>query len=68
MKKRFTEGQIIGISKEAKTGLKAAEFCRKHAISEVAYYNWKAKFGGMTVSETQWLRIANAADIKALGS
>ncbi len=46
MKKRFTEEQIIGILKEAEAGLKAAEMCRKHGISEATYYNWKAKFGG----------------------
>ncbi len=51
MKKRFTEEQIIGVLKEAEAGLKPAELCRKHGISEATYYNWKAKFGGMTVSE-----------------
>lgn len=51
MKKRFTEEQIIGVLKEAEAGLKPAELCRKHGISEATYYNWKAKFGGMTVSK-----------------
>ncbi len=49
MKKRFTEEQIIGILKEAEGGLKPAELCRKYGISEATYYNWKAKFGGITV-------------------
>jgi putative transposase len=49
MKKRFTEEQIIGVLKEAETGLKLAELCRKHGIEEATYYNWKAKYGGMTV-------------------
>lgn len=56
MKKRFTEEQIIGILKEAEAGLKVAELCRKHGISEATYYNWKAKFGGMTVSDAQRLK------------
>ncbi|KJR94722.1 transposase [Burkholderia pseudomallei] len=56
MKKRFTEEQIIGILKEAEGGLKPAELCRKYGISEAPCYNWKAKFGGMTVSEAQRLR------------
>src|SRR5690606_39393084 len=53
MKKRFTEEQIIGVLKEAEAGAKPAELCRKHGISEATYYNWKVKFGGMTVSEAQ---------------
>jgi putative transposase len=56
MKKRFNEEQIIGILKEAETGMKPAELCRKHGISEATYYNWKAKFGGMTVSDAQRLK------------
>lgn len=56
MKKRFTEEQIIGVLKEAESGLKPEELCRKHGISEATYYNWKAKFGGMTVSEAQRLK------------
>lgn len=56
MKKRFTEEQIIGILKEAEAGMKVAEVCRKYGISEATYYNWKAKFGGMTVSDAQRLR------------
>lgn len=42
--------------KEAEAGLKPAELCRKLGISEATYYNWKAKFGGMTVSEAQRLK------------
>ncbi len=59
MKKRFTEEQIIGILKEAEAGLKPAELCRKYGISEATYYNWKAKFGGMTVSEARRLKELN---------
>jgi len=53
MKKRFTEEQIIAMLKEADAGAKLCELCRMHSISEATYYNWKAKFGGMTVSDAQ---------------
>lgn len=56
MKKRFTEEQIIGILKEAETGMKVMELCRKYGISDATYYNWKAKFGGLTVSDAQRLK------------
>ncbi len=53
---RFTEQQIIAILAEHEAGFKAKELCRKHGISDATFYNWKAKFGGMTVSETARLR------------
>jgi putative transposase len=53
---RFTEEQIIGFLKEHELGAKAADICRKHGISEATFYNWKAKFGGMDVSEAKRLR------------
>lgn len=56
MKNRFTEEQIIGVLKEAETGMKVAEIGRKYGISDATYYNWKAKFGGMTVSDAQRLK------------
>ena len=56
MKRRFTEEQIIGVLKEAEAGMKVFELCRKHGISEPTYYNWKAKYGGMTVSEAKRLK------------
>ncbi len=64
MKKRFTEEQIIGILKEAEAGMKVADVCRKHGISDATYYNWKAKFGGMSVSESQRLRALEAENAK----
>jgi putative transposase len=57
MKKRFTEEQIIGILQEAETGMKVMDVCRKHGISDATYYNWKAKYGGMTVSDARKLRV-----------
>jgi putative transposase len=64
MKKRFTEEQIIGVLKEADGGAKVAELCRKHGISDATFYNWKAKYGGMTVSEAQRLKELEAENGK----
>ena len=55
-KSRYTEEQIIGILKQHEAGVKTAELCREHGISEATFYNWKAKFGGLDVSEAQRLR------------
>lgn len=56
-KSRFTEAQIIGILKEQEAGSGTADVCRRHGISEGTFYRWKAKFGGMEVSEAQRLRV-----------
>ncbi len=54
--KRFKEEQIIRILQESERGLTVAEVCRKHNCSEQSFYRWKAKFGGMDVSEVKRLR------------
>jgi putative transposase len=54
---RFTEEQIIGVLKEAEAGVKTTDLLRKHGISEQTLYRWKAKFGGMTVSEARRLKL-----------
>ena len=51
--KRFGEEQIISILKQAEAGAKTKDLCRQHGISEATFYNWKAKYGGMTVSEAR---------------
>lgn len=53
---RFSEEQIIGVLKEHEAGVKTSDLCRKHGISEATFYNWKAKFGGMDVSEAKRLK------------
>jgi putative transposase len=63
-KKRFTEEQIIGFLREADAGLAVKDLCRKHGFSEASYYGWKAKFGGMNVSEAQRLRSLEAENAK----
>ena len=55
-KSRFTEEQIIRVLEEVQTGLKVEQVCRKHGISQPTNYNWKAKYGGMTLSEVKRLR------------
>ncbi len=53
---RYSEEQIIGILAEHEAGAKSADLCRKHGMSEGTFYNWKAKYGGMTVSDAKRLK------------
>lgn len=54
---RFTETQIIGILKEADSGLSTVkDICRKHGISDATYYKWKSKYGGLEASDLKRLR------------
>jgi putative transposase len=55
-RKRFSEEKVIGILKEAEAGAKAKDLCRKHGISEATFSNWKAKYGGMMVSNARRLK------------
>ena len=56
MKKRFTEEQIIRVLKEQESGQAPAEVCRRYGISPATFYKWKAKFGGMDVSDAKRLK------------
>ncbi len=55
-KSRFTEGQFIGILQEHEAGAKTEDLCRRHGISGTTFYKWKAKFGGLDVSDGRKLR------------
>jgi len=53
---RFTEEQIIGVLREQEAGMKVADLCRKHGISEPTFYAWKSKFGGTSVPDARRLK------------
>ena len=53
---RFTEEQIIGILREQEAGIPVMDLCRKHGLSSPTFYKWKAKYGGMDVSEARRLK------------
>jgi len=55
-KSRFSEEQIIGFIKEVEAGMPVSDLCRKHGFSDASFYKWRAKFGGMDVSEARRLR------------
>ncbi len=56
VKKRFTDERIIGFLREAEAGVAVKDLCRKHGFSEVSYYLWRSKFGGMSVPDAKRLR------------
>ena len=53
---RFTDEQIIGVVKEYEAGATLAELCRRHGVSPATFYKWRAKYGGMAVSDAKRLR------------
>lgn len=61
---RFTEEQIIGILHEQEAGQKTADVCRRHGISEATFYKWKAKFGGLEVSNAKRLKALEVENAK----
>jgi putative transposase len=61
---RFTESQIVGILNEAEAGRQVKEVCRKHGISSSTFYKWKAKYGGLGVSELKRLKELESENAK----
>ncbi len=61
---RFTEEQIIAVLKEHEIGAKTADLAGKHGIFQTTIYNWKAKFGGLDVSEAKWLKALEEKNAK----
>ena len=55
-KTKFTEAKIVAILKEGEAGISAPELARKHGISQGTFYNWKAKYGGMELSDLKRLK------------
>jgi putative transposase len=55
-KKRFTEGQIVSILQMQESGKSVKDICREHGISDATFYNWKAKYGGMEVSDVKKMK------------
>lgn len=64
MKKRFTEEQIIKVLREQESGQPTAEVCRRHGISPATFYKWKAKFGGMDVSDARRLKVLESENAR----
>ena len=61
---RFTEEQIIGILREQEAGIPVADLCRKHGLSSPTFYKWKARYGGMDVSEARRLKALEEENAK----
>jgi putative transposase len=68
VKKRFTDEQIIGFLRQADGGIPVRELCQQHGFSDASFYTWRARFGGMTVSDAKRLRDLEAenAQLKKL--
>ena len=63
-KSRFTESQIVAILKEGEDGLSPGEISRKHGISRATYFNWRSKYGGVTVNELRRMKELEAENSK----
>lgn len=63
-KSKFTEAQILKVLKTQEDGKKVSEICREYGISEPTFYNWKSKYGGMTLSELQRVKELEAENAR----
>lgn len=61
---QYSESQIVGILKEAESGVAMKEVCRKHGISDATYYKWKSKYGGLEISDVRRARELEAENAK----
>jgi len=61
---RFTEEQIIAVLREHEAGAKITDVCRKHGVSDATFYKWKAKYGGMEVSDARRLKVLEQENAK----
>jgi len=66
LKKRSSEDQIIGFLQQAEAGVAIKELCRQHGFSDASFYNWRAKFGGMSVPDAKRLLAESILDAEAL--
>jgi putative transposase len=64
VKRRFSEGRIIGFLREVEAGVLVKDLCRRHGFSEASYYLWRSKFAGMTVSDAKRLKELNAENVR----
>lgn len=64
MKRRFSEGRIIGFLREVEAGVLVKDLCRRHGFSEASYYLWRSTFAGMTVSDAKRLKELNAENVR----
>jgi putative transposase len=64
LKKRFSEEQIIDFLQQAEAGMPIKELCRRHGFSDASFYNWRAKFGGMSVPDAKRLKELEAENAK----
>ena len=56
MSKRLTESQIVGILKEAESGVPVPELCRRHNVGQSTFYKWRSKYGGMEASDVRRMK------------
>ena len=63
-KSRFSENQIVAILKKAQQGMKVADICREHGISDATFYTWRSKYGGVSVNELKRIKELEAENAR----